>query len=221
MHLLVDIHTHGPDTSPESLRLVCVDPDAMAPPPAPHLDRFCSGIHPWDWAHPEIERRFGMIASAAASGRISAIGETGLDRSCHASALPIQLEWFRRHIALSEETRLPLVIHSVRTDSDILAEHALAKPRSPWILHACAAGTEGLGQILSKRIRVSFGPREMSHPDTSSRLAAAYGPLFFLETDDSKTPLSEVYAQASRLLGLAIEEIAKTTLANWRSLFHN
>jgi len=219
MDTLADIHTHRFEAAPGAVRLVCVRPGESTSAKRNPGDRFCTGIHPHDCDAPGLEERFAMVSEAARTGRISAVGETGLDRFRQPPAIAAQLPWFRRHIELSEATRLPLVIHSVRTDSDILSEHKRARPASPWILHACSAGAAGLGQILSRGIHVSFGFRELSRPDARARLQAAYGPRFFLETDDSDHPLAEVYELASRIMDIPVREIAERTLENWAVLF--
>jgi len=219
METLVDIHTHRLAPSDGARRLVCVDPSVRDSHAESEHDRFCSGIHPWDCVSADAEARFARIASDARLGRISAIGETGLDRLCQSAPLADQTSWFGRHIALSEETGLPLVVHSVRTDSDILAAHARTRPKSPWIIHACSAKGQGLEQILSRRIAVSFGPRELSRPGARQRLERAFGPLFFLETDDTDRTIAEVHDQASRLLGIPRKEIVERILSNWTTLF--
>jgi len=219
MDALIDIHTHDKTASHTATRLVCIPPEDIGRTTLETRDKFCSGIHPWDCASPASPLRFERISACARLGEIRAVGESGLDRFRHDVEFPTQLSWFRLHIELSESTGLPLVVHSVRTDSDILSEHTRAAPRASWILHACAAKPEVLEQFLSRGLFVSFGPRELSRPDSAARLAVAFGPRFFLETDDSATPIQEVYAQAARLLGISVAETATVTRSNWRGLF--
>ncbi|MEK7394009.1 MAG: TatD family hydrolase [Fibrobacterota bacterium] len=219
MDALIDIHTHDNAGSHTATRLVCIPPEDIGRASGDTSDKFCSGIHPWDCASPSSPLRFERISACARLGEIRAVGESGLDRFRRDVDFSTQLRWFRMHIDLSEATGIPLVVHSVRTDSDILSEHSRAAPRAPWILHACAAEPDLLEQFLSRGLFVSFGPRELSRPNSAARLAVAFGPRFFLETDDSATPIQEVYAQAARLLGISVAEIAVVTRSNWRRLF--
>ena len=73
--------------------------------------RAAVGLHPnnccraaaGDWA---------AIRELCQHPRVAALGETGLDRHWDDCPWEVQVDYFRRHLALSRETELPVVIHT-------------------------------------------------------------------------------------------------------------
>jgi len=73
--------------------------------------RAAVGIHPNyccqagadDWA---------AITELSGHPRVAALGETGLDRYWDDCPWDVQVDYFRRHLQLSRETKLPVVIHT-------------------------------------------------------------------------------------------------------------
>ena len=216
----VDIHSHLPAASPESLALCCVDPE-RAVHPAPPGTFFCCGIHPWHASAPEASGRFEAIRDLVDKNRLAAVGETGFDRIRRDSPLDAQVASFRQHADLSESAGLPLILHSVRSGSDVLSEHSRRRPKSTWIIHGCSAGGEELAKIVSKGIMVSMGPRELSRPGARENLHGTPAELLFLETDDSGIGIAEVFQIAAEKLDCPIESLARRMHENWIRLFGN
>lgn len=63
----------------------------------------CCRSQPGDW---------DAIVEMCRHPRVAALGETGLDRHWDDCPWTIQVDYFRRHLALSRETQLPVVIHT-------------------------------------------------------------------------------------------------------------
>lgn len=198
--------------------LACVEPEAVVHP-APPGTAFCCGVHPWNAAKPDAMDRLRAIRDLVDRGRLAAVGETGFDRIRREVPLEAQVELFRLQARLAEEAALPLVLHSVRSNADILAESVRLRPRSRWIVHGCSAGGAELDRLLSKGIAVSMGPRELSRPGAADRLRRVPPDLLFLETDEAATPIAEVYHRAARLLECSTEDLARRIFRNWRELF--
>lgn len=223
MHLVrmpawFDAHSHSRPPGDGVVALVCVEPSVLGsegqpPPPV------CCGIHPWHAARPDAEDRFRRVALAARERRIAAIGECGIDRFRLDAPIPVQTETFLRHARLAEETGLPLVIHSVRTDSDILAVHSSVRPRAAWILHGFSARGGNVDRLLERGVVASFGPRELARPRTAGILERVPPELLLLETDDSGTPIEEVHRIAARLLGTEVHALARRITGNWTRIF--
>lgn len=214
----VDIHSHQPPFPDEGFVLACVR--ALADrAPSSHSARLCTGIHPWDAANPDCALRFERIRDLVETKRLSALGESGFDRSRRSVPIPDQSKWFRAHAQLAETAHLPLILHSVNSHSDILSEFVKFRPRSPWLVHGFWGGIGELDQILSKGIAVSFGPRELARIGAAARLERVPPDLFFLETDDSGEPIEKVYRMAADVLAMPPEKIAEWTRSNWRRWF--
>lgn len=223
MHLLrmrtrFDAHAHTRRPDPGVVALVCVAPASLG-----SLDDdgspACSGVHPWRAASPDAASDFASVALAARRRRIAAIGECGLDRFRLDAPFPVQMDMFLRHARLAEETGLPLVIHSVRTDSDILAAHSSVRPRAAWVLHGFSARPGNVDRLLGRGVAASFGPRELARPRAAETLRRIPSELLLLETDDSGIPIEDVHRTAARLLGTEIDALARRIGGNWRRIF--
>lgn len=214
----VDIHSHRPPTRDGSLALVCVDP-ARAARPAPPGTSFCCAVHPWEASATDAGDRIRAIRGLVDENRLSAIGETGFDRIRRTAPLEAQIALFRLHADLADEAGLPLVVHSVRANADVLAESSRRRARSVWIIHGCSAGPEELERILSKGIAVSMGPRELARPGAGQALRGTPPDLLFLETDDSEVGIEEVYRVAAGKLDCPVDSLVRRIHGNWLRLF--
>lgn len=223
MHLLAmqirfDAHAHSRRPGDGSVALVCVPPAALGSLADDGLP-VCSGVHPWNAASPDAPDDFERVARAAREGRIAAIGECGLDRFRLDSPFSVQLDMFLRHARLAEETGLPLVIHSVRTDSDILAAHSSVRPKATWILHGFSARAGNIDRLVERGIAASFGPRELARPRATEILRRIPSELLLLETDDSGVPIEDVHRTAARLLEIDVDGLARRIGGNWMRIF--
>lgn len=214
----VDIHSHRASGDEQSLVLVCVDPE-MIPDLAPPGTTFCCGIHPWNASAPDALDRFWTIGELVDKKRLAAVGETGFDRIRRDAPMDAQSRLFRLHADLAEHARLPLILHSVRSNSDVLSEFSRRRPKSTWIIHGCSASGPELDKLLSHRIAVSMGPRELSRPGARENLHRTPSELLFLETDDSGIPITEVYRLAAEALDCSVESLAQRIHDNWRRTF--
>ncbi|MBF0457592.1 MAG: YchF/TatD family DNA exonuclease [Nitrospirae bacterium] len=103
------------------------------------------GIHPHDARlfTPEIYRQIRDLSSNI---KIVGIGETGLDYHYKHSPADIQKEIFIRHIELSKELNLPVIIHS-REASDDVVSIIRNENLSNGVLH-CFSGDEKMAEAV-------------------------------------------------------------------------
>ena len=82
-----------------------------------------------------------------AQRKIIGIGETGLDYYYEHSPRELQKESFRKHIAVSRETGLPVIIHSRNADKDTasLLRSEFEKGSFPGVIH-CFNGSKEVAQ---------------------------------------------------------------------------
>ncbi len=101
------------------------------------------GIHPHEAdVHTDVET--ARLVEAAENSRVVGIGETGLDYYYDKSDRLQQRESFRRHIAASRETQLPIIIHTRDAESDtidILREET-KKGAFPGVIHCFTASAD-------------------------------------------------------------------------------
>jgi len=105
---------------------------------------WCSvGAHPHE-ATDHATLIADRVVALAAHPRVVGIGETGLDFHYDLSPRDVQERVFRAHIAASQATGLPLIIHAREADSEIAAILAAEKP-PPGVLH-CFTGSRALAE---------------------------------------------------------------------------
>ena len=107
-------------------------------------------IHPNETASVNSERDevLATLAELAASPKVVAIGETGLDYSRDWSPRQMQRDWFRAHIEIAKRTGKALMIHDREAHEDILAILAEFAPWPPYsvILHCFSGDAEMAGR---------------------------------------------------------------------------
>jgi TatD DNase family protein len=153
---------------------------------------FCAGIHPW---HVESDQR-ESVRRWAKDPRCVALGETGLDRLYpHWERQLAMLNW---HWDLAEELQKPLVLHIVRSSSDLLQLMKRRRPRTPWLWHDFSGPLEAVPRLLKLHPMLYFscGPRFFKRPQALKLWQSLPVERRLLETDDSGVDILEVYAAA-------------------------
>lgn len=115
------------------------------------------GIHPHE-ADQHADMGEAALLEAAAHPRVIAIGETGLDYYYDHSARETQQALFRRHIAVSRETGLPLIVHTRDAEADTLAILAeeMEKGAYPALIHCFTASADFARSVLELGITISL-----------------------------------------------------------------
>lgn len=161
---------------------------------------FSCGVHPWysEDAEPQIK----FLQEIANDPKIVAIGETGLDK-LKGPDMHIQEEMFFKQAELAEKLQKPLIIHCVKAWDELLHVQKTIKPHQPWIIHAYRGKTELTRQLISHGFYFSIGER--FNPDSLKEI-----PLnrLFCETDESDTPLIDIYLAIADCLHVPVETLA-------------
>ena len=116
------------------------------------------GIHPNYTANISRED-WQIIAELAHRDDVIAIGETGIDRHWDESPLDIQIDFFRRHIELSQKTNKPILIHCRDAWDDVLPLLREIYQQSGPIggaMHAFSGNTEQMLACVELGLHVSF-----------------------------------------------------------------
>ena len=170
------------------------------------------GLHPWsissDW-----QETFSLVRAAAMDERVWAIGECGLDKA-RGAALSLQIEAFRAHALLAEEVHKPLLLHCVKAYDELLAVRreveTLCHQRSvvpqPWVLHGFRGKPEQAEQLMAKGLLFSFGHHYHVETLRLAYASSCFNP-FFLETDDLRLSVRQIYDQAARHLDVDVARL--------------
>jgi TatD DNase family protein len=115
------------------------------------------GIHPHE-AEQHADLGEAALLEAAAHPRVVAIGESGLDYYYDRSDRAVQRRLFRTHIAVSRETRLPLIVHTRDAEDDTVAILAdeMDKGAFPALIHCFTASAEFGRKVLELGLTISL-----------------------------------------------------------------
>lgn len=180
---------------------------------------FCSiGIHPWDLTAENSERLWDVLQRELERRKSEnrpcvAIGEAGLDKLA-AAPMELQVKIFERQVALSEDCRLPLIIHCVKAVDELLAVKKRLAPLQPWIWHGFRGKAQQASQLLRHGFYLSLGEhysQEAMRAIPASRL--------FLETDESVLDISDIIRRAAEVRGVDAECLQETLRENVQKVF--
>jgi len=181
---------------------------------------------------------FDKIVTLASDPSVVAIGETGMDRYWKTVPIPLQRDYFWRHLELARNRHVPVVIHCREAEQDIvnvLTEFAekSGKPIA-GVMHSYAGDEATARSCLSLGLHISFAGMLTFKKNQSLRDVAAIVPLdrLLVETDTPylspepfrgkpNEPARVIHTGAclARIHGKSDEEIAAVTTANARKLF--
>ena len=188
--MMVDIHTHNQASEALTLRAV--------------------GIHPWHALGADVASLEAEIEAA------EAVGEIGLDFACD-TPREAQMEIFRAQLALAECHSKVVVLHCVRAFEEVMRElsnHHL----QAVVFHGFIGSPEQAARALGRGYYLSFGERTFVSPRSIAALRATPLSQLFVESDESATPLLEIYSHIASLLGISTDELAAATRRNFEAV---
>jgi len=180
------------------------------------------------------------ITELSKNPKVTAIGETGLDRYWDTVPFEIQLEYFERHLDLAEKSKLPIIIHSRDCDDDMLSVLGNRAKISPifGIIHSFSSSPEVAEKFLEMGLYISFSGsvtytnKKFSQIQQSAKIVPDNRLL--IETDspfltphpfrgkiEKNVPLTTCFVAQTlaNLRNCSLEEIAKLTTENARRIF--
>lgn len=182
----------------------------------------------------EGEELFETMKEAAESGKLCAVGETGLDYYYAHSPKNLQKEFLRRYLDLADACNLPVVIHCREAFDDLFAICDEIYRDKPLILHCFTGSMEEAREVVKRGWMLSISGIVTFKRSDELRRVAAWTPLdqLLLETDtpylapQSKRGkpnepgyLPEVGEAVALERGISIAEIARATQENGRAIF--
>jgi TatD DNase family protein len=191
------------------------------------------GVHPdsQDTPEPTVDELVGL----AGRPKVMAIGETGLDYYRLTGDLEWQRERFRKHIRAARACGKPLVIHSRAARDDTLAVMREERAgEAGGVMHCFTESWEMAQDALEQGFYISFSGIVTFKNAEAVRDVARRVPLerMLIETDapylapvpyrgktNQPAYVRHVAEEIARLRGVAPEEIAAVTSANFFRLF--
>lgn len=119
--------------------------------------RAAVGIHP-NYCCQAAAEDWPAIVELAKHPRAAALGETGLDRYWDDCPWEVQVDYFRRHLQLSRETELPVVIHTRECAEETVAILRDEAKRGPLrgVMHSFTGPQAVADECLQLGLYISF-----------------------------------------------------------------
>lgn len=192
------------------------------------------GIQP-NSAAEASEDDFAIIEDLAGYPGVRAIGETGLDCYWDDTPLPLQHEYFDRHMQLCRDTGLPMVIH-MRESGQLIVDQLKQQPAvPPGIMHSFTGDWDCAKECLELGLHISFAGMVTFKKSDALREVARQVPedRLLVETDSpylspepfrGKRPNQPARVEhtlrcLAKVRGVSAESLAATTTENARRLF--
>jgi TatD DNase family protein len=213
----INIHTHTYITEPGTIQLLNVFPGEKEKLRLPCY--YSVGLHPWYVKEDTWKHEVKIVRSASSLPSVLAIGETGLDKTVN---VPMQAQQaaFEEQLHLAETLRKAVVIHCVRSYSEILAIRKKSDQSIPWIFHWFNANEQTARELIRKNCFLSFGHMLFNEQSKAylvfKNMPAEY---IFLETDDAGYSIQQVYEQAALIRNIHPDALKSRILDNFARCF--
>lgn len=192
------------------------------------------GVHPHDAAKatPETYRKF---AELVVDRKVVAVGEIGLDYHYDHSPREVQRDVFAEQMRIAADARKPIIIHTREAWSD-----TMTLVRKHWnpvfggVIHCFTEGPTEAREALDLGFHVSFagivtfpksvGVQEAARLVPSDRLlvetdAPFLAPVPHRGKRNEPAFVVQTTRKVAELRGVAVEELAAITVANFERLF--
>lgn len=193
------------------------------------------GIHPHE-ADQHADLGEGALRTASEHPRVIALGETGLDYYYDHSDRAVQQALFRRHITVSRETGLPVIIHTRDAEADTAAilRDEMAQGAFPALIHCFTASADFARIVLDLGLTISISGivTFKNAKDLQAVVADIPEDRLLVETDApflAPVPnrgkvcepafVADTARFVAELRGTTPEALAAATTANFRRLF--
>lgn len=210
MMIYCDIHTHQVSQIPDDIFIM--NTGIELPVEQEGKDNWLSlGLHPWYIVN--AQEQLDQLKQNVLDARVVAIGEAGIDKLINIP-LSVQKDVFLAQAYLAETVEKPLIIHCVKAWQELLAAKKEINPRMPWIIHGFRGNEKLTDQLISQGFYLSFGL--YFNPKS---LLVAWPKHIFIETDDKKISIRDVYTHIAVSLSVPLERLTSQLRDNVRHIF--
>ena len=213
----IDIHTHNNYSNSTIFAIQNIFAQDVKPDISVSNCFFSIGIHPWHSKEINLEKAISNLKKSISSENIIALGECGLD---YVKRSENQLEIFEKQIKISEKNRTPMIIHCVKAYSDILFLRKKTKAKQSWILHGFNGNLQLAKQLIQSGCYLSFGEILLNSKSKAAKIFCEIPEAsFFLETDESKFEIEQIYKKASELKEINLLKLKHIIIQNFKNIF--
>jgi len=216
--MYIDIHTHTYYEDPETVVLLNIFADQEFKPGLPVYKSV--GLHPWHIQNETWKQHVSAVESAMKVEGVIAVGEAGLDKKIKTD-YSIQQEAFKGQLNIAQSYSKPLIIHCVRSYSEMLSHRKQSDQKIPWIFHWFNSDIQIARELIRKNCYLSFGHMLFNEQSRAFQVFRELPPdRIFFETDDAGYSIQEVYERGSSLLNIQITDLKARIMDNFTDCFH-
>lgn len=214
----INFHCHRFKQASENIQVVSINVDEAIYEGIP--GNCTVGIHPWQCEHKDVEAWINQLESVCKNPNVIAIGEIGLDR-LRGGGLEMQSKILLAQAEIAQRTNKPIVIHCVRAWGELIKALSDAELLSvKKAIHGFRGKAELAIQLVNLNYYLSFGSILVDPtPELAEALTVVPLNRLFFETDISEMPIDEVYAAASDILDIPVEELGQQLEKNFSEFF--
>lgn len=215
----INFHCHKPNECHRGLAVYSMNLNDICNDEIPENSTI--GIHPWQCEHPDVNGWIKQMDFWAQSPNVLGIGEIGLDR-LKGGNLDLQTRILLTQVDIAQKVDKPIILHCVRAWSELMK--ALSNPEFSTIkkaIHGFRGKSDIANQLIKQDYYLSFGAILVDPtPELAETLTTVPLNRLFFETDTSEMPIGEVYAAASDILDIRVEDLAQQVERNFAAFFY-
>lgn len=211
----IDIHTHQKNKS-SNVTIVRNAYLTLYEQSVSQLNYLVSvGLHPWHISKTSLNACVDKLINLATLKNVFAIGEIGIDRAI-AIDIKTQTAYFEAQLNIARAVKKPVIIHAVRSYSDILP--FLKKSTIPFVFHQFQGNAQQAKELVKHGAFLSFG-KNLFEEKSALAFQSIPSEHIFLETDTaSQITIESVYHKAAQLKDLDMDVLKSIVFHNFANL---
>ena len=175
---------------------------------------FSAGIHPKSLSD-GLEKQLIWLQEISVAENCVAIGECGLDGLIDVDE-ELQEKAFQAQIEIANSVKKPLIIHCVKTFSQLLQFRKMSKV--PMIIHGFNKRKTIGDDLLKNGLCLSFGKSVLYNVNLQDFVKHLPIEKLFLETDSADFEIKELYQKVADLKNMRLEDLSKKIKNNLQNL---
>lgn len=211
--IIYDAHTH------QLKRNSVVNIDQLQNTSNHNIDYCSKGVHPWSLKNNRnVKELLKLISEIEKDKYLLAIGETGLDKL--SPEYETQKVLLSAHVELAQHLNLPMIVHCVKSQNDILKMLKEKSFKNKILFHGYNGSREEAIDLVKKGYRIGIGPQLFKAMKINKYLHEIPLENLLLETDDSELNINEVFVKLSTVLNRPKDDLANILNSNFNQFFN-
>lgn len=213
----IDVHTHKTVVQSDICSIQSINIDEQIRDQGKAM--FSVGIHPWKIEELNISSALEQVNKISSQNNVLAIGEIGLDRLIKTPLL-VQKEIFTAQIKIAEMVQKPVIIHCVKSFSELIVIRKKSKTCLPWLIHGFQKNKPIADELIELACYLSFGKALLTNQKLQALFALLPTSKIFLESDDSDVSIKKIYKKAAEIKSVEVAYLKEEIFKNFKTCFY-